>query len=254
MFDIHCHILPQADDGAMDMEQAIRMAEIAEKDGITAIIATPHHRNGIYWNEKESILRKVEELNAALAERGLSVRVLPGMEVHVHAGLVDELQAGRLLPLNGSKYLLLELPFQQVPPRLEELVYEIQLAGFVPVIAHPERTLSFRERPERLYALVQKGALTQITAGSILGFFGKKAQRFSRELLDCRLTHVVASDAHTDRRRVPKLSEAYAEIARYAGGDVAETLKRNAQAIAFGENIRAEEPAKPKRKFFRLFG
>lgn len=255
MIDLHCHILPGMDDGAKDMEQAVRMAELAVRDGIHTIVATPHYQSEGFKCERDLIRKKVEEFNQELQQREIPLTVLPGMEPHIRVDFLDQLQKGELLTLDPiEKYVFVELPFRQQPPNLEQFFFQILLAGYVPIIPHPERTVYFQERPVLLYQLVKQGVLTQVNAGSLTGLFGKKVQRYTREIVESGLLHLIATDAHDDRRRSPKLSEAYDEIARIAGKEFALDLQQNAEAVIQGKDFFVEEPMKPQRKWFRLFG
>ncbi len=254
MIDIHCHILPRIDDGSKDMEQSVRMAEVAAKDGISAVIATPHF-NDKYPTDPFIIKEKVIQLNQKLEEKGISLQVLPGMESHFSYEYIELLQKGKLLTLGtNSKFVFLELPFQQIPHRLDHLVYQIKMAGYSPIIPHPERTLIFHERPHKLYELVKNGVITQVNAGSVLGFFGNKVRKFTKEMFEHGLLHILASDAHDDKKRPPRLSEGYIEIAELVGKSYVNMMKENAKNIAYGKDFWVEEPIRPHKKKFWLFG
>src|SRR5690606_20726012 len=126
---IHCHILPQVDDGACNLDEAIDMARAAVKDGIRTVIATPHHQNGRYYNEKQAIRAQVEALNEALAERDISLEVLCGQEVRLYEQLLDDNDRGMIQSLNDSDYILVEFPSSKIPKFVEDLFYEIYLMG-----------------------------------------------------------------------------------------------------------------------------
>lgn len=246
MIDLHCHILPGLDDGSENMEQTIRMAEMAEQDGVHFIVATPHYRRDAKDASAERIREKVKEVNNVLERRGISLRVLPGMEPQIQFDFVEKVKDGTLLTLNATgKYILLELPFHQPLHQLDRMIFDMQMAGYTPIIPHPERTDLFRTRPKLLYDLVKKGVLTQINAGSITGQFGKRVKGFAMLLLETHLAHLVASDAHDDLRRPPLLSTAYKEIFRIAGEETVYRMKENAKTVAMGKDFWVGEPVRP---------
>src|SRR5699024_7382 len=176
VIDIHSHILPGVDDGAKTEDDSIAMALAAVEQGIHTIIATPHHMNGVFNNNKSSILTSVNILQDLFTQEGIPLTVLPGQEIRLNGNMIDDVQNGELLSLNHSKYIFVELPTTNVPRYTDQMMYNLQMAGYKPVIVHPERNEELLEHPTILYELVQKGTLTQVTAGSIIGDFGKKVQ------------------------------------------------------------------------------
>ncbi|PTL37912.1 tyrosine-protein phosphatase [Alkalicoccus saliphilus] len=251
MIDLHSHILPGLDDGAANDEQLLAMANAAVKDGITKITATPHHQNGSFTNPAAVIRKEVEKANAFLNEQNVPLEILPGQEVRIYGELLEDLEKGELLPLNDSSYLFVEFPSNQVPRYAKQMLFDVQLAGITPIIVHPERNSVFMEKPDLLYEFVQNGSLTQVTAASITGRFGKKIRSFSFDLLDANLTHFLASDAHNTTTRGFYMQEAYEEI----GGETAQVLKQNAERIVNHEAVFSEQPHKIEKKglFQKLF-
>jgi protein-tyrosine phosphatase len=253
MIDIHCHILPSVDDGAKHMTESIEMARAAMKQGITAIIATPHHNDGKYVNTKEEILEKVNELNNRLVKEGIDLTILPGQECRITGELLEQYENGEVLTLNNTgKYLFIELPSSQVPLYTEKLVYDMQMKGIIPIIVHPERNAELIESPEKLYQLVKKGACAQITAASLAGKFGKKIKKFSIDMIESNLVHFVASDAHNVKNRDFQMVEAYKVVEKEFGSDIKYMLMENAELLAEGQTIMKEIPERIKKK--KLFG
>jgi len=256
MIDIHCHILPSLDDGAQTMEDAVAMAKQAVRQGITAVVATPHYADGIHWNEASIVHQSVKQLKDVLAAQDIPLQVLPGQEVRVFGALVEELQSGTTIPMAQSPYLLLELPASQIPDKLDDLIYELQLRGVTAVIAHPERNRAFLRQPDRLLELVERGALCQLTARSVLGSAGKSIQTFSLQLCKRNLIHFLASDAHDCGRRGFQLQEAYEELRRQVGNEHCNYYITNAERLIEGKAIEPLEPIRPARRLFSslLFG
>jgi protein-tyrosine phosphatase len=254
MIDIHCHILPSIDDGAKDINESIEMAKVAVLEGIQTIIATPHHKNNRYENPKGTILERVKELNDALLQEKIPLKILPGQEVRIYGEVVKDLELGEILPLAETQYLFIELPSGHVPRYTETLMFDLQRKGITPIIVHPERNQDIIERPELLYHLVQKGVLTQVTASSICGYFGKKIQKFSLQLIEANLTHFVASDAHNIHNRTFKMIEALDMIDFKFGQDMVYLFKENAELLIKDQNIYKEIPEQiKKRKFLGIF-
>lgn len=251
LIDIHSHILSGVDDGAQTIEDSLAMARAAVQEGIRTIIATPH-LNASYQNYKDDIKAKVEQLQDRLNKEQIPLTVLPGQEVRIYGELLEDLQNGKILSLNHTQYLFIELPSNHVPRYTERLLYDIQLQELTPIIVHPERNKQLLEQPDLLYQFVKNGALTQVTASSLNGHFGKNIQKFTNQLLDANLTHFIASDAHNTINRNFQMADAFAEIQSQYGSDLVYLLTENAQLLLNGQNVYKEIPEKVKRK--KLFG
>ncbi|GAB6890927.1 tyrosine-protein phosphatase [Geobacillus stearothermophilus] len=254
MIDIHSHILPGVDDGAAAMENAIAMAQAAAKEGITTIIATPHHQNGTYENPRPAVLSLATELNDELKRRGITLNVLPGQEVRIHGDLLDGLARGEVMTLADTPYILIEFPSDHVPKYAEQLLFDAQVKGFTPIIAHPERNVEIIEYPERLYQLVKRGALTQLTASSVTGHFGKNIKTFSFQLIEANLAHFIASDVHNTKTRPFRLREAYETVRKEFGTEALHYFRENAEQLIRGQAVFRDEPQRVrKKKFLGLF-
>ncbi len=241
MIDLHAHILPGLDDGAPDLGEALSMAWLAVEDGIEFLVATPHVTEGEYRTDRKTILSAVEQLNGHLDKYEIPLKILPGAEYRLEPDLPDRLARGELLTLNdGGRYLLVELPAAFVPPYTERVLYELQLQGVTPIIAHPERNASFCRRPDLLQALVSRGVPAQVTAGSLTGMFGREAVRMAFYFLERGLAHLVASDAHSSTGRAPVLSPALAEVERRLGADAARKLVDNSRRVLDGRAVPME--------------
>lgn len=251
MIDIHCHILPGIDDGAQTIEDSIAMAKQAVREGITTIIATPHHRNGKYENSSEKVIEQTNLLNERLKQDKINLHILPGQEPRIYGEILQAYKDNDIITLNQtSKYLFLELPSNHVPRYTEQLIYDLQLVGLTPIIVHPERNGEITENSDILYQLVKKGALTQVTAASITGGFGNKIRKFTLQLIEANLTHFVASDAHNITTRSFRLREAYEEIEKKYGTDLVYLFTENAELLVNGQTVFKEVPERVKRKKF----
>ncbi|KPL59285.1 tyrosine-protein phosphatase [Rossellomorea vietnamensis] len=251
MIDIHSHILPGIDDGAKTIEDSIDMAKQAVSEGIHTIIATPHHRNGKYDNQKSDILPLVDTVNEAFKRGNVNLTVLPGQECRIYGEILEDYKRDEILPLNqSSQYLFIEFPSSSVPRYAERLLYDIQVEGLTPVIVHPERNAELIERPDKLYKLVKNGAITQLTASSLVGYFGKNIQKFSDQMIQANLTHFLASDAHNIHNRTFKMEEAMDYIEKKYGIDMVYYFTENAEMLVDGKTIYKEIPELIKKKKF----
>lgn len=251
MIDIHCHILPETDDGAKTLEDALDMARVAVSEGITTIVATPHHRNGKYDTPKPVIIEKVEQLNKQLTAAQIPLTIVPGQEARIFGEMVESYNTDELLSLNDHKqYILVELPNSHVPNYTKQLLFDLQQKGVVPIIVHPERNPELMQNPDLLYQYVKSGALTQVTAASVVGKFGKKIQKFSLDLIEYNLTHFVASDAHNVSTRGFHLRSAYELIEAEFGTYTRYYFSENAELLVEGKYVAVNPPEAIKRKRF----
>lgn len=254
MVDLHCHILPGIDDGAQNSSDSLEMAKQAVEEGIHTIVATPHYHKNVYENTKTTILAKTAELNDELNKAGIDLRILPGQEPRIDGDLLTNLDRGEAITLAGSPYVFVEFPSASVPRYSEKLFYDLQQNGYIPIIVHPERNQEIIERPEMLYQFVKNGTLTQVTAASLSGDFGKKIKSFSLQLIESNLTHFVASDAHNTTIRRFRNQEAYKQISLKFGSDYEYMFKENAELLIEGKNVYKEMPERvKKKKLFKLF-
>jgi len=254
MIDIHSHILPGVDDGAQIEADSIEMASAAVEQGIHTIIATPHHRNGKYENSRENIEKQVDILNGLFESKAIPLTVLAGQEVRINGDMIEDIENGELLSLHHTKYLFVEFPSGHIPRYAKQMLFDIQVAGYTPIIVHPERNRELMEHPERLYEIVRKGALTQVTAASVVGKFGKKIQKFTHQLIEADLTHFIASDAHNTTTRGFCMQDAFEMVKEQYGAESYYTFLENSELLIDNQNVNRMEPSMvKKKKFLGLF-
>lgn len=222
MIDLHMHVLPGVDDGPDKEAEAVAMCRAAAAGGCEVVVATPHQRHPSWENtDVELLAARLADLQA---EVGPTPTLLMGAEIRIDSRLLndlEELPASGILPLAGSRYLLLEVDRHLPGPEPTDLVHELLLRGWRPVFAHPELIPSLYSDLELVAELVAAGALMQVTAGSLLGKFGRSSQRVASQLLDAGQAHVIASDAHGVRWRPPDLGEARDLVASRWGAEMA---------------------------------
>ena len=245
MIDLHCHILPYLDDGPQSPEESLSMAKEAVEDGISVITATPHTLNGVYLNPAQKITKSVAALQDLLVKNNIPLQMCLGADVHLCPDMLAHIESGEAMTINNAgKYLLLEFPAQSIPPGAKDEIFRLKLNGITPIITHPERNLMIQKDIHILYEFVNLGALSQVTAMSITGDFGPIVRNCVQELLERRLAHIIASDAHSPDDRPPLLSEALEEAA-----DMLESYEEAEQmvtlvpaAIIAGEGVEIQEP------------
>ncbi len=225
VIDIHSHIIPEIDDGATSWEECFEMCDLAWKDGVRTIVATPHAFNGVYGHEGQDITAEIKFLNEKLKERAIGLSVVAGAEVHSRPDIPELLEKDISLTLNSNgHYFLLEFPHTTIPPNVKNLIFQLTLKRFIPIIVHPERNTYLQNHLDEFESFVDQGAMCQVTAMSITGRFGKKAEEASLELLDRDLIHFIASDTHSIKARPPVLSEAYKKVTSLVGEEKAKEI------------------------------
>jgi protein-tyrosine phosphatase len=227
MIDLHCHILPDIDDGAPSLETSLAMAREAVTDGVTVVAATPHGP-GSFVGDRYSVAlvqERLAQLRAALEREQIPLQVVAGTELFFGADLVDALARERVLPYGATRTVLVELPYGGMPPTTEQFIFRLQVAGYQVVLAHPERDRVVQRRPEVLEPLVARGVLMQLTAEALTGGQGPDMRRTAEQLLQRGLIHLLASDAHGVAPRRPlRLAAARDAAARIIGRQAAQAL------------------------------
>lgn len=242
MIDLHCHILPGLDDGADSLDTTVQMCRMAELDGITNIIATPHFLDGRHTPDLDLRDRYILTINAALQDNGFQLRLHAGAEVHLVPELADILRAQPELRLAASQYVLVELP-AVFPVSLQDELFQLRLIGLTPILAHVERYDAIQREPDLLIPLIQSGILTQITVQSLCGDCGEACRICAETVVRCNTAHFLATDAHSLHRRPPIMSRARPRIADLVGDAMWDDMTRiRPQAILDNASINVPEP------------
>ena len=224
MIDLHCHILPGIDDGAVDLSVALAMARAFVADGVSVAACTPHILPGLYHNSGSQIRQATQQLQQVLAVEGIPLRLVTGADNHMVSNFVAELRSGHLLSLADTRYVLVEPPHHVVPPRLEDLFFDLLVAGYVPILTHPERLTWIKSHYPTIKRLVEAGVWMQLTSGSLAGVFGRNARYWAERMLDEGFAHILATDAHDVKGRPPNLSQGRELAAKLVGSAEAEHL------------------------------
>jgi protein-tyrosine phosphatase len=225
LIDLHSHVLPGIDDGAESLAEAVAICQAAADDGIEVIAATPHVRND-YPTTPEAMESAVTELQAAVGDL---IQVLPGGEFDLQELDRSTEELARFGLGGNPGYLLVEMPYVGWPLDLGEKLFLLRARGLMPVLAHPERNPDVQARPELLEPIVAAGTLVQLTAAAVDGRLGRTAARCARRLVDGRLAHLIASDAHAPSVRAVGMAEAAralddADLARWLTTEVPRSI------------------------------
>jgi protein-tyrosine phosphatase len=241
VIDIHCHLLPDVDDGPRSWDGAVEMCRMAAADGITHTVATPH-ANDRYAYDRAYLSGLLGELRNQLHEKigpNPQLQLSLGCDFHLSfENLERVLEQPHTYTIGETNYLLIELSDYSIPTRLEDCFFRLGERGLTPILTHPERNPILQQTPQRVLEWVERGCLIQVTASSLTGFWGERPEIIARWLLDRSAVHILASDAHDTRRRVPNLSAARAVAEKIVGAEYAEALvEGNPGAIVKGMPI-----------------
>jgi len=215
MIDIHSHLLPGIDDGAVDVGQSMALAAHAINDGITHMVFTPHIQPGVYDNAKESIAPALGRFRQALEAHGLKLHTAMAAEVRICPEILSMLDADTIplfIAADGKRTMLLELPHSHVPPGSDQMIRWLMRNGIQVLIAHPERNKGILKDYSKAEALVNMGCMLQVTSGSLAGRFGAPPQQAARHFLEQGWIDLLASDAHNLKFRPPELSDGRAAV------------------------------------------
>jgi protein-tyrosine phosphatase len=242
MVDIHHHLLSGLDDGARDFETSIGMARMAADEGITHVVCTPH-ANGEYEFHPDVNRRLMKELQSALTAENIPLTLGLGCDFHLSFDNIEAaLKDHSPYSINGKGYLLVELPDFGLPKGLTETYYELRLAHARPILTHPERNQTLQADYSRIKGWLRGGLLVQVTADSVLGRMGKRAEQIAHKFLANRWVHFLATDAHSLRGRPPRMREAYSLVAKKYGQSYADLIcTANPAAIFRGEPLPPQE-------------
>lgn len=252
MIDLHTHILPGVDDGSRSLDESLKMAKAAERDGVETIVATPHLFRHSFVQTDLSLLReKWVGLASAVVKQGIQVEILLGAEVHFVHDFYDELKRNyQYLVLNKGSYVIVEFPSHHIFSGVRELFFKLISQGTNLIVAHPERNSHFMHQPDLFYELIKLGAYAQANSGSFSGLYGREVKETATRFLECNLYHFLASDSHGKYERETRLSRAYHKVKEKAGEDQAAALViDNPEAALKGKNLPFwREPLNPVKK------
>lgn len=252
--DIHCHILDGIDDGPKTLEEAISLCRMLQIRGIDKVVATPHFI-GDYDSKPtpESINEKIATLKSKMKKENIRLEIYPGMEVFASNDTVERIEKGEILTLNNSRYVLIEFSFENIPKYMSELLFSMQLKGYIPIIAHPERYSVRYRKSGIIKKAVESGSLLQVNSGSVMGAHGTEVQDEAIRLLKSGMVHLIATDAHGGRRPIYAVSEIQKGLAEICGVEnMKKLLYINPQRVFEDEDVEKTSAVKKGFSFASL--
>lgn len=237
--DIHSHILPAIDDGSQTLAMSLEMLAQAVSSGTTAIVATPHETS----IDRASVHAGVSALQHAAHEHGLPIQILTGSEVRFDADLAARFRDGSLATINDTQYVLIELSLRAAwSPYVQQAMYDLQLVGATPILAHAERYPAVQKSPDVLLPLINQGVLIQVNSTSISRVGGRASAQAANALLRRRMAHVLASDAHDTVHRPPIVRPALQYVTDQHGATYSDWIADVAVRIIAGDSVNSIEP------------
>ena len=239
MIDFHNHVLPNVDDGPQSIEESLDMLDCAYKQGIKKVINTVHYQHPKMDDKNVStnyLMGQLDILQKSVDEKNIDIKLYLTAEVFYLPNLV-EISSNPILTIGNGKYMLIEFTTNIYPTGFENVLFDLQMAGITPVIAHPERYRFIQKDFKILNRWIDKGYILQLDAGSILGFFGPNIKKITIEMIKNGLIHLVGSDAHNNKKRNFCLLDAYHEVANIMSVDFVDLLKQNSSNLLEGSEI-----------------
>ncbi len=251
MIDFHSHIIPQIDDGSRSMEETIAMLREAKNVGFNKIISTSHYYEDKYVVEEQHRENSLIDIaNKFFESTGEEMRLILASEIYITPYMVDLIKEKKASVINGTRYVLFELPLNSEPFGLRETIFRLIENGYKPIIAHPERYPIVQDDPNMLIELIDMGVLFQSNYGSIMGIYGNTAKKTVKKLLESDMIHFLGSDCHRANSIYPKIPKMISEIEKIVGSRrLRELTVLNAQHILNDYDFEPYTPRKIKRFF-----
>ena len=227
MIDLHCHYLPGVDDGPVEAEEALQLVRAAVANGITAAALTPHIHPRRYPNSKTRLLHTFVRFQELVKKHEIPIKLFLAGEVRVSPEsleLFEQDEIPFLGTVDGYKVVLLEFPHDMIPVGSEQFVTKLLRIKVRPLIAHPERNKQVMSDPERIRPFVDMGCWLQLTAGSLVGSFGKPAKKVATKLLEQELAWIIATDSHNMEHRPPDLAQGREALEDVVGARMAKRM------------------------------
>lgn len=252
MIDIHSHLIYNVDDGSKSIEETVLMLEEAKCAGFTDVVLTPHYMKNYYTEPCNKIRDKISALYED--SKKIGINLYQGNEIYATSDIVDLIKNNEAMSLNKSKYVLFELPMQEFPINLDEIIYILLENSYIPIIAHPERYRYVQENPNLLVDYIEKGILFQANYGSIIGVYGNKIKETVQKLLTHNMIHFLGSDNHRPNTIYRVMPEIITNLNKLIGEDKQNELTTiNPMNILENKDIDIEEPETIKKSLFKFW-
>lgn len=238
MVDLHSHLIWGIDDGSKSKEMTINMLRQAVEGGTKQLVLTPHYLPGYYEVPLNEVKEKREEISLLTRENGLDIEIYCGQEVYFNEKIIENFENKLIGTINESRYMLIEFNMRSFSIKeVIEILYELQIKGIVPVIAHPERYIKFIKNPSLINEFINEGFLFQLNIGSITGDFGKEVKKTAEIFLKNKIYSFFGSDAHRDEKRNPDMSSGI-EILKASDNNYFNYLKTSGEGLLNNDEIK----------------
>ncbi|MFN3446020.1 MAG: tyrosine-protein phosphatase [Bacteroidia bacterium] len=204
--EVHSHLIPNIDDGVQSLEESITVFKNFADRGYKKVITTPHIMGDFYKNGPENILPALEIIRAELRSQGIELEIQAAAEYMIDDAFEKKIASGSLLTF-GQNHVLVELPFTEEPANFKSALFELRIAGYKPVLAHPERYAFMAMRKDKYTELFEQGVLFQINLFSLIGYYSPQVKKTAEYLIENKMVHLVGSDCH-GHRHLPVLDDA----------------------------------------------
>jgi protein-tyrosine phosphatase len=233
MIDLHSHLLPGIDDGAPTLDVSLAMLDAYVANGFRTVTTTPHLMNRLDATYRERVEKAFAQVEPHASERGISL--VRGFEIRLSPDLPQQLAQGDLIAYEGTRVVLVDLPFTEWPLYADSILFGVQTAGYRVVLAHPERYPAIQADPAKADDLVGRGIVLQVTIGSFSGAFGKRAKRAAEALLERGVVQVLATDAHSAGHRMAAVPSGMRRLEELLGPDQLQRLLIEAPATLLND-------------------
>jgi tyrosine-protein phosphatase YwqE len=193
--DVHSHFIPGIDDGAKTIEDSLELIGAMEKMGYTKVITTPHIMSDYYRNTPEIILGGLDLVRNSLAKSGSKMQIEAAAEYYIDFDFQEKIKEKKLLTF-GDNYVLFEMPFIGEPQILNTVIFDMQMAGYKPVLAHVERYQFWHHDYEKIQSMKDKGVLLQLNINSLSGYYSPQVRKLAEKMIDENMFDVLGSDCH----------------------------------------------------------
>ena len=245
MIDFHTHILPNIDDGARNIDETIHLIQEAQTAGFEAIISTSHYMEGYYETNVPEREMWVNVIYQKVQEENLNMKLYLGNEIYLSEDIISLLEEGKASTINDTSYVLFEMPLNIEPLNLYHVVHDMLQYKLVPILAHPERYTFVQEEPELIYDLIEQGVLMQANYGSIIGYYGPKAQIIVKKFLENNMVHFLGSDVHRPNTIYPRMPQILNKLMQIISKEKLEQLTTtNPKLVLQNKRIEWEKPNK----------
>ena len=240
MTDLHSHILYNVDDGSSNIEESIALLKSLKKVGFNNVVLTPHYMDGSdYTTDNIEKEEKLAILKEKIKEEKINLNIYLGNEIFISSNIIELYKDNQIHSINNTRYLLIEFPFHNQILNMEDIIYEIKYHGFIPIIAHPERYTYFQDDYDLVDSLKEEGVLFQCNYSSILGYYGKSAEKLIKYMLKKHYTDLLGTDIHHLNRSfvIDNFKKINKQIIKITGNEYYEKIIKNGDRVLNDEEI-----------------